>query len=311
MAPAGNRRQSIVFAFSGILGVQASKYPSNGRPAAQGGLIRYRVEAEESEEGARRKSVPKEEDLNVEEVLLSHLQPLIKHDLITEVVRPIKSGKEAVVYCCRAHPSLERELVAAKVYRPFEMRSFKRDGVYQQGRERGARPDARTMRALGKKTRRGKLHKFNAWIAHEMRTLQIMHEAGADVPEPIERRGPVILLQYIGDSETPAPVLVSVDLDPREAQPLYNRILENVDIFLARQRVHADLSPYNMLYWNERITIIDFPQAVDPRYNDSAFDLLIRDIANVNAYFAEAGASVVDPIEHALSLWRKHVDPQR
>jgi RIO kinase 1 len=75
--------------------------------------------------------------------------------------------------------------------------------------------------------------------------------------------------------------------------------------------VHADLSPYNMLFWNGAVTIIDFPQAVDPRYNDDAFELLVRDVANTSLFFANAGVEVVDSREHALALWRRRVDPLR
>ncbi len=196
------------------------------------------------------------------------------------------------------------------MYRPLETRSFKRDGIYQQGRSRGARPDARVLRALGKKTQHGRTHKFSAWITHEMRTLEILHAAGCDVPCPIERVGPVILMEYLGDLEAPAPVLVGVQLTSEEAARIYARVLENVDRFLAHHRVHADLSPYNMLFWNEAVTIIDFPQAVDPRYNADALELLVRDLTNVNPFFGDAGVQVVDPREHALALWRRHVDRQ-
>jgi serine/threonine-protein kinase RIO1 len=144
-----------------------------------------------------------------------------------------------------------------------------------------------------------------------MKTLEMLHAAGADVPYPIERVGPVILMEYFGDLETPAPVLVGVPLDLEEARRIYARILENVDLFLVHHRVHADLSPYNMLFWKGAVTIIDFPQAVDPRYNDDALELLVRDLVNTNAFFAEAGIEVVDPRAHALALWRKHVDAQR
>ncbi|MFC2095841.1 RIO1 family regulatory kinase/ATPase [Candidatus Bipolaricaulota bacterium] len=252
-----------------------------------------------------------EEEQTVEEVLLSHLDPLIEDQLIEEVIRPIKAGKEAVVYCCRAHESLGGELIAAKIYRPVEQRSFKRDAVYQQGRERGSRPDARTLRALGKKTKRGRLHKFSAWIAHEMRTMTLLYQAGADVPEPIDRVGPVILMEYFGDTNAPAPVLVSVTLDSGEVSTIYKQILHNIEVFLVQHRVHADLSAYNMLYVDDRIVIIDFPQSVDPRYNDDAFDLLTRDLKNVNAFFADYDIEVVDPFYHTLDLWRKHVDPMR
>jgi len=281
----------------------------------QGGkVIRY-DEGLEEERRAPRKAAPAKasppEEKTVEEELLQHLAPLIEEHLLLEVVRPIKSGKEAVVYCCRAHPSLGQELVAAKVYRPLETRSFRRDGIYQQGRAREARPDARVLRALGKKTQHGRAHKFSAWIGHEMRTLEKLHAAGCDVPGPIERSGPVILMDYIGDAEHPAPVLVGVELGMAEAERIYKRLLENVDLFLAHHRVHADLSPYNMLYWKGAVTIIDFPQSVDPRYNDDAFELLVRDLENTNAFFADKDVHRVAPREHALALWHKHVDPLR
>lgn len=258
-----------------------------------------------------RSARPREEERTVEEELLRHIDPLIEDHLVDEVIRPIKSGKEAVVYCCRANESLGGGLLAAKIYRPVERRSFKQDGVYQQGRERGSRPDAQTLRALGKKSQRGRLHKFNAWINHEMRTLTVLYDAGCDVPEPVHRQGPVILMEYFGDEEHPAPVLLNVKLDCEEARPLYQRVLDNVESFLVQHRVHADLSAYNMLYWDDRVVIIDFPQSVDPRYNDDAFDLLVRDLRNVNAFFDEDAVDLVDPLDHVLTLWREHVDPMR
>ena len=274
-------------------------------------MARHLEEIDPLEEKLRGVTPKEEEDRTVEEALLAHLDPLIEQRLITEVLRPIKTGKEAVVYCCLAHPTLDRELVAAKVYRPFETRSFKRDAVYQQGRERGARPDARVLKALGKKTRRGRLHKFSAWIAHEERTLRILHDAGGDVPEPIERVGPVVLMEYLGDSENPAPMMTNVGLDQQEARRIYEQVLDNADLFLKKHRVHADLSAFNLLYWDGRAVIIDFPQAVDPRYNDDAFDLLVRDLRNLNSFFEDHGVEVVDPIERALAMWRTHVDPLR
>jgi RIO kinase 1 len=263
---------------------------------------------EEKHRGARSRD---DNEQTVEEALLSHLDPLIEDGLIENVIRPIKSGKEAVVYCCRAPQSAGGELIAAKIYRPVERRSFKRDAVYQQGRERGVRPDARTLRALGKKTAHGRVHKFSAWIAHEMRTLTLLHQAGADVPAPIDRVGPVILMEYFGDIDAPAPVLVNVSLDHDEAVRIYQQILKNVELFLANHRVHADLSAYNVLYTEARAVIIDFPQSVDPRYNDDAFDLLLRDYRNINAFFAEYGLEIVDPLQQTLDLWRRHVDPMR
>lgn len=265
------------------------------------------------EKQERLPSVPsrEEEDRNVEDVLLAGLDPLIEDRLILEVIRPIKSGKEAAVYLCRAHPSLGCDLVAAKIYRPHERRSFRRNGIYQQGRERTARSDAQEMRTLSQQSKGGRTRRFNAWIAHEMRTLEMLHRAGASVPEPFVQRGSVILMEYIGDADHPAPMLVNLPIAQDEAAHLHAEVLRNVELFLIHHRVHADLSAFNILLWQDRLTIIDFPQAVDPRYNDDAFDLLLRDFANVNVYFADRGVEVADPISQALTIWRKHVDPNR
>ena len=50
------------------------------------------------EEKLRRATPKEDEDRTVEEALLAHLDPLIEQHLIAEVLRPIKTGKEAVVY---------------------------------------------------------------------------------------------------------------------------------------------------------------------------------------------------------------------
>ena len=77
------------------------------------------------------------------------LQPLIDDGIIDEVVRPLKSGKEATVYVVRSGS----ELRCAKVYRDMAQRSFQQRSQYQEGRKvRGSRQ----TRAIGKKTRYGR-----------------------------------------------------------------------------------------------------------------------------------------------------------
>ena len=69
--------------------------------------------------------------------------------LITDVLNIVKSGKEATIYRCQAHPSTGNEFLVAKVYRPFIHRSFRNDAIYQRGRfirdERSQRPEARVI----------------------------------------------------------------------------------------------------------------------------------------------------------------------
>ena len=54
---------------------------------------------------------------------------------------------------------------------------------------------------------------------------------------------------------------------------------------LACHRVHADFSAYNVLYFKGQFKIIDFPQAVDPRYNPDAWELFVRDVERICQYF--------------------------
>ena len=54
--------------------------------------------------------------------------------------------------------------------------------------------------------------------------------------------------------------------------------------------VHGDLSAYNMLWWQGRLVIIDFPQSVDAFANPHAPDLLHRDLRNVHEWFSRQKA---------------------
>ncbi|HXN84716.1 MAG TPA: RIO1 family regulatory kinase/ATPase, partial [Candidatus Binataceae bacterium] len=60
--------------------------------------------------------------------------------------------------------------------------------------------------------------------------------------------------------------------------------------------------PYNILYWNDAVTIIDFPQAIDSRFNPNARALLERDLGNVCRYFERYGIHS-DPRRIASRMW--------
>jgi RIO kinase 1 len=230
------------------------------------------------------------------------LEAFLDEGLIEEVLYLVKSGKEATVHCCRGGRPLGGGLVAAKLYRAREQRSFRNDAVYQEGR---VILDARARRAVAKKTRFGREAHEGLWLHHELEVLRTMHAAGLDVPQPLRTGENAILIEYFGDEESAAPPLANVDLHPRQARAVWERLLWNVEQFLALNWVHGDLSPYNVLYWNERAWIIDFPQAVDARVNRAASDLLFRDLANLCDYFAPHGIRA-DPERITRSLWGRY-----
>lgn len=93
-----------------------------------------------------------------------------------------------------------------------------------------------------------------------------------------------------------------IDLDPDESVYLFERVLENIEIILANDRVHGDQSAYNILYWDGEITIIDFPQAVSPDENRSAYAIIKRNLTHICQYFARQGVDV-EPHTIAADMW--------
>jgi len=233
---------------------------------------------------------------------LESLDAFLADGLISEVVGPVKRGKEATVYCCRGSVWSGRELVAAKIYRPIEQRSFRDDAVYQPGRNRALYGS--DLRALERKSRQGRKVQYGVWLHSEYETLRLLYAAGSDVPEPISCSARAILMEFIGELGAPAPMLNRVELGS-EARECFERVIDNVALWLRHDRVHADLSPYNILYWQGRLVAIDFPQAIDPRFNPNARALLGRDLENVCRYFSRFGVRA-DPDRIAGDLWRSY-----
>ncbi len=239
----------------------------------------------------------------------SVLDDFIDSGLIVGVLGALKPGKEATVYVCEAHPNTGAEYFAAKVYRERIYRSFRNDAVYQAGR---VIRDARLRRAWENKSEAGREVQFERWTGHEFATLVKAHAAGADVPRPISRSGPAILMEYVGDREESAPLLKSARLRADEAPGLFAQVVRNIGIFLSCGFVHADLSPFNILYWQGSVKIIDFPQSVLTWIGDepssTAYGLLVRDLTNVCHYFARYGVEA-DPLSLTEELWEEYVLP--
>ena len=185
-------------------------------------------------------------------------------------------------------------MLAAKVYRPRKLRNLRNDALYREGRpdvdgDGKVLQDDGMLHAMRKKTRYGAELLHTSWIGHEYSTLQDLHAASADVPRPFASDSNAILMDYIGDETMAAQPLITVSLEPDEVKPLFERSMRNIEIMLAHGSIHGDLSAYNILYWDGEITLIDFPQAINPSENRSAYRIFERDIVRVCEYFARQG----------------------
>jgi RIO kinase 1 len=242
--------------------------------------------------------------------LLDSLGGFYEHKWISDVLRRVKGGKEASVYLCRAGAEVQAELVAAKVYRPRSLRNLKNDHAYREGRENLDNEgkivlDDGMQHAMAKRTDYGKNLLHQSWIAYEFTSLQELKAAGADVPVAYEMAGNAILMGYIGDLDGCAPALSEISLERSEARGLYERVLWNIDLLLAHERIHGDLSAYNILFWEGDITLIDFPQVISPRINRNAYRIFQRDVMRVCEYFNKQGLNL-NARKTAADLWAKH-----
>jgi RIO kinase 1 len=242
--------------------------------------------------------------------LLNSLGGFYEHKWISDVVRLVKGGKEASVYLCKAGVKVGTEYLAAKVYRPRKLRNLKNDQLYRIGRadldEFGNKIDEEGMlKAMRLRSAYGEELRHQSWIAYEYVTLELLHAAGADVPQPYGMEQNAILMDYIGDPEMAAPTLNSIDLDQDEAKLLFDCVLCNIDLMLTKDRIHADLSAFNILYWEGIITLIDFPQVVRPATNPLAWRIFERDVRRICEYFATQGVHS-NPTKIAADLWTAH-----
>ncbi|MCZ2121004.1 MAG: hypothetical protein LC108_01915 [Anaerolineales bacterium] len=242
--------------------------------------------------------------------LLETLGAFYEHQWIADVLRKVKVGKEASVYLCKSGVGVDEPLLAAKIYRPSSLRSLKNVQEYRLGRldldadghKLWKRAD---IKAAAKRTAYGEEVRHTSWIAYEYQTMEALFAAGADLPKVYAKEKNAILMQFVGDLESTAPILNSVSLDADEAQALFARMIFNIDLMLAHGCIHGDLSAYNILYWNGALKIIDFPQIVLPESNPSAWKFFQRDVMRVCQYFFAQGVDC-DAGKIAADLWTSH-----
>jgi RIO kinase 1 len=216
------------------------------------------------------------------------LLPLIEDGIIDEVLRPLKSGKEASVYLV----ARGQEICCAKVYKEASSRGFHKLAEYQEGRKARGSRDAR---AMGKRSRHGRKEQEAAWKNAEVEALYRLQAAGVRVPNPQGYFNGVLLMEVVADADgNPAPRLNDVQPSAEEALQWHAFLMRQIVLMLCAGLVHGDLSEYNVLLGAEGPVIIDFPQAVDAAGNNNAFAMLQRDADNITGYCGRFAPALLD-----------------
>ena len=155
---------------------------------------------------------------------------ILEVGLATEVGQRLGSGKEADVYLCRDG----RRLLAVKVYRQY--RTSHRGG------------GAIKLESMGQRA------------AREFELLTYAWQGGARVPEPGRRIENMFSMQYLGDPDSAAPMLQHARLS--EPASFLQATTAGVEGLAEAGIVHSDLSPFNILVFQDLPWFIDMAAAI-------------------------------------------------
>ncbi|MBS3052240.1 MAG: serine protein kinase RIO [Candidatus Aenigmarchaeota archaeon] len=218
------------------------------------------------------------EDIKISKGVFDRRTLLTLHNLINKkkiksVDTILKEGKESNVFLGKDHSN---NPIAIKIYR-IESCNFKNMWKYLIGDNR-----FRTVK-------KDKYFVVNLWCQREFKNMTLAYNANVDVPRPIFCKDNVLVMEFIGDGNFPAPRLIELRTD---GNSLYKKIVKDVRKLAKIGLVHGDLSAYNILI-HEKPYIIDLSHGMMLSNNES-FDLLKRDIQNINKYFSKMGVKTIN-----------------
>ena len=216
---------------------------------------------------------------------------LVSHGLIDSIDFPISTGKEGGVF----RASKGEEFRAVKIYRVANT-TFRRLPPH----------------ALEELRRESSVRNFGgliyAWTRREHTILGRLHRAGVRAPIPYGHYRNVLVMEFIGNSEGAAPRLQNAVVDDPEA--LYRELVLEIGRMVRDARlVHGDLSPYNVLWFEDHAVLIDVAQSI-ARDHPAAPGLLHRDIVNFSRFLGRIGYAV-DPEEFLAAVGGDLVGPAK
>ena len=225
------------------------------------------------------------------------LEPLVLDGLVDEVIRPLKSGKEAAVYVVLS----EGQVRCAKVYKEANKRGFHKQSLYQEGRKVR---NSRQARAMAKNSSFGRKQQEEVWQNAEVDALYRLAAVGVRVPKPYNFVEGVLLMELVTDEHgSAAPRLNDLVLSHDQALEYHGILIAEVVKMLCAGIVHGDLSEFNVLVDADGPVIIDLPQAVDAAANNNASIMLERDVNNMTAYFGRFAPELL-ATSYGKEIWK-------
>jgi RIO kinase 1 len=213
---------------------------------------------------------------------LHSIEKLISDRVIDSLEFPISTGKEGNVFL--ATTPQDTPLVL-KIYRTSNS-TFKHMADYIIGDPR--------FQSIHKSKR----DIIYAWTSKEYKNLQKLETIGIPAPRPIKKIDNILVMEFIGDKNQPAPLLKDVKL--KNPKTIYKQIIKAIrKMYQEENLVHSDLSQYNILIHKNKAYIIDLGQGV-LKGHPLSNEYLKRDIHRIVSYFKK-----YDITENEETLYNK------
>jgi RIO kinase 1 len=208
---------------------------------------------------------------------------LMKKVVIDDFYGVVSAGKESRIYHAKNRSGEE---LAVKIY-------LVNNREFRKGRLEYLVSDVR-LGMVGGSVRK----LIYMWAKREPLNLKQAYDAGVPVPKPYTVVDNVLVMGFIGENGQRYPLLRETELSVEEYAKIYSKVVEGMEVqYRKAELIHGDLSEYNIMCGPDlSVYFIDLSQAVLIHHPRADF-YLMRDIRNVNRYFASKGVEVLEDKE--------------
>ncbi|MFH1275515.1 MAG: RIO1 family regulatory kinase/ATPase [Candidatus Woesearchaeota archaeon] len=204
-----------------------------------------------------------------------NLFKLQSEGVFTELVGPLKVGKESNVFVAKKEEHGKETFVIVKIYR-VQNCDYKRMFDY-------IRKDPRYL-FLHQKRR----EIIFAWTQREYKNLMRAEKIKIKSPKVLGLKMNILVEELVGNPKTGEPALPVKDTHPKNKKKFFEDIIVQMKKLYKGGLIHGDLSSFNILNHNDKPYLIDFSQSTLVKTPNSE-ELLRRDIRNVLQFFKKFG----------------------
>ncbi|RVE47135.1 hypothetical protein evm_008212 [Chilo suppressalis] len=221
-------------------------------------------------------------EMGLDEATRLILFKLINNGLLEDINGIISTGKESVVL----HANGDTTYPDLVIPKECAIKVFKTTLNEFKTRDKYIEADYRFKDRFSKQNPRKIVH---MWAEKEMHNMMRLRKIDMNCPSVVILKKHILVMSFIGKDNKPAPKLRDVVLKPEKWESVYSEVVESMHkMYNVGHMIHADLSEYNILWWDNKCWFIDISQSVQPDH-PNGLQFLLRDCRNITNFFEKKG----------------------